>query len=433
MDERPLVIVSADCHIGPRLVEDLRDYCPSALLDAFDDYVASDQRSRGTYMVRDDVPQDDEADEREAADAGLSPWRNRWTAGHHDPTARRRDLDFEGVAAEVMFHGSQNDQPIPFQTSMLGPPADPLLSAAGIRIYNRWLADMCTARPRRHVGLAHVPAWDVEAAVAELRWARDAGLTAVNFPAPRPWLLPYNDQRWEPFWATAAELRMPLSTHSGAGDPNVFTGPELVPLMQVESGGWLCRRAAHLLIFAGVFERHPDLTLVLTEQPGSWWSSLCNELDSVHMVNIRHNRAFRNQVPKPPSEYLHRNVYVGASFLSRSEALAAIEGGYADRIMWGSDYPHMESTFQYSGSDDPAGQISYGKLAIRFTFAGLDETHVRGMLGETAATVYELDIAELREIARAIDAPTFEEVSEPLDAVPAGASVLAFRTFGPWA
>jgi hypothetical protein len=151
------------------------------------------------------------------------------------------------------------------------------------------------------------------------------------------------------------------------------------------------------------------------------------------MVNIRHNRAFRNQVPKPPSEYLHRNVYVGASFLSRSEALAAIEGGYADRIMWGSDYPHMESTFQYSGSDDPAGQISYGKLAIRFTFAGLDETHVRGMLGETAATVYELDIAELREIARAIDAPTFEEVSEPLDAVPAGASVLAFRTFGPWA
>ena len=49
--------------------------------------------------------------------------------------------------------------------------------------------------------------WDVDAAVDELRWAADAGLRGVNFPAPRPWLRPYNDRAWEPFWAAAEELR----------------------------------------------------------------------------------------------------------------------------------------------------------------------------------------------------------------------------------
>lgn len=205
-EPEPLVIVSADCHIGPRLVEDLRPYCPADLLARFDAYVADDGRSSGRYL---DHQGDDEGP--------LAPWRNRWADGHHDPGARRCDLDAEGVAAEVIFHGSQNDQPIPFQTSMLDAPDDPDLAAAGIHLYNRWLADVCAQAPHRHVGLAHLPLWDVDAAVAELRWASEAGLGGVNFPAPRPWLRPYADRHWEPLWSTAEELELPLTTHSGAG------------------------------------------------------------------------------------------------------------------------------------------------------------------------------------------------------------------------
>src|SRR5690348_11133980 len=75
----PLVIVSADAHIGPRLVEDLRPLCPPALLSAFDAYVDDTDRSKGRY-VEHDASSDDE----------LSPWRNQWADGHHDPQARRR-------------------------------------------------------------------------------------------------------------------------------------------------------------------------------------------------------------------------------------------------------------------------------------------------------------------------------------------------------
>jgi hypothetical protein len=36
----PVVIVSNDTHIGPRLVEDLRDYRPAAYLEEFDRFAA---------------------------------------------------------------------------------------------------------------------------------------------------------------------------------------------------------------------------------------------------------------------------------------------------------------------------------------------------------------------------------------------------------
>jgi predicted TIM-barrel fold metal-dependent hydrolase len=206
----------------------------------------------------------------------------------------------------------------------------------------------------------------------------------------------------------------------------MFAGAELVALMSIESGGWFSRRAAHLLIFAGVFERHPDLKLVLTEQPGEWWPYLRTELDTAHLAATRGNGALKAQVPRPPSEYLHRNVFVGASFLSRREAEGAVRDGYADRLLWGADYPHMEGTFQ-------VGEASLTRASMRFTFAGLDEPTVRSILGATAIDVYRLDAAALTGVARAIDAPTFAELSEPLDVMPEGASAFAFRTAGPWA
>lgn len=415
MSAEPLVIVSADCHIGPRLVEDLRPYCPFELRREFDAYVRDGGRSSGRYI------------EQSGADDGEdAPWRNRHVAGHHDPVARRADLDAEGVAAEVMFHGSQNDQPIPFQTSMLGPPSDPDLAVVGIHMYNQWLADVCAQDPDRHVGLAHLPLWDIGASIAELRWAAASGLKGINFPAPRPWLRPYNDPEWEPFWTAAEELALPLATHSGAGDGHFFNGPEYTALMTIESGGWFSRRAAHQMIFSGVFERHPALCLVLTEQPGQWWSYMELELDSVYVAHVSGSEGLRRQVPKAPSEYLHHNVFVGASFLSRDEARSAVEGGYADRLMWGSDYPHMEGTFQ-------AGAVSYGRLALRFTFAGLAEEAVVRMVGGTALSVYGLDGERLAAEAARIRAPSFGDISVPLEEVPPGASPFAFRTLGPWA
>jgi len=415
-----LIVVSNDTHIGPRLVEDLRPYCPSQYLDEFDRFAATteNERNAATTMLE---------------GSGYLSHPNFRTAGHHDSAARLADYDHDGVAAGVLFHGSMNLEPIPFVASPLGKPkevTDRELLDVGQRIYNRWLADFVSQAPNRHIGLAYLPLWDLDDAIAELQWARNAGLRGVNLPAMRDGELPeYNRRVWEPFWSACAELRMPLVTHVGGGTNARYSGLEAIALMQLESAGFLSQRAVWWMIFAGVFERHPDLKLVITETPGNWYPPKATELDALHAFYDTKrdeplNKALLEQVPRRPSEYMRNNVYFGASFASPFEVHEALAHSVASQLLWGSDYPHLEGTFVYrDGRDLP----SITRLALRNTFCEVPAIETRRMIGETAIDVYDLDRDALQQIARGIVAPTLDEIATPIDSVPEGASVTAFR------
>jgi predicted TIM-barrel fold metal-dependent hydrolase len=298
-------------------------------------------------------------------------------------------------------------------------------------MYNRWLADFVSQAPHRHIGLAYLPMWDVDAAVAEVRWARDAGLRGVNFPAMRDGELPeYNRRSWEPLWAVCEELGMPLVTHVGGGTSARYTGLEAVALMQFESAGFLSQRAVWWMILAGVFERHPGLKLVITETPGSWLPPKATELDALHAFYAsKHdeplNRALLDQVPRPPSEYMARNVFVGASFASPYEVEQAILHGFDSQMLWGSDYPHLEGTFVFAEDRDAP---SVTRLSLRNTFSGVAPEKALRMVGGNAIDVYGLDRNAMQVIASQIGAPTLDELATPIDAVPAGASPTAFRS-----
>jgi predicted TIM-barrel fold metal-dependent hydrolase len=343
-------------------------------------------------------------------------------------------MDRDGIAAEVIFHGSQNGEPMPFLPQLLGNNAsfdiDPVLAPVGERIYNRWLADFCSVQPERHVGLAHVPMWDIDAAVREVEWAAEAGLRGVNFPAPRHGVyLEYNDRAWEPFWSACQACGMTLATHVGVASPGRASGPEALALTSIEDGGYFARRAIWWMVFGGVFERHRDLHLVITESPGEWWTHTMVELDSTWLSQAEWNAALREQVPRRPSEYCASNVFVGASFLAPFEAARAVEEGYVSQLLWGSDYPHIEGTWQYA-ADDRAEPIT--RIAQRNTFCGIPAGATREILGENAVRVYGLDAAKLRDVAARIAAPTLADLAVPVESVPVGASPTAFRTFGAW-
>ncbi len=416
-DGAPVVIVSSDTHVGPLLVEQLRPYCPSAYLDAFDRFVEQHRAYRPPF--------------KSIANPGLL--RNHRTEGHYDLRARTRDMDYDGVAAEIIFHGSQNNEPIPFRSQgSFGAQHGQDLELAGVgnHIYNRWLADFVAGDPDRHIGLAHLPMWDIPAAVKELEWASGAGLRAMNFPAMQAGIVEYNDRAWEPLWSACEALDMPLTTHSASSGPlSRYSGPEADMIIPIESGGWYARRSMHWMALSGVFERHPRLKLVLTEQPGDWWPSALAEMDSIYAMQARLHPEIRQRVPRRPSEYCSTNVFVGASFLAHHEAVAAWRDGYADRLMWGSDYPHVEGTFQYpaSWSDE-----SMTRQSLRFTFGGLPAGAVRAMAGQNAAAAYGLDYPELARLASSIGAPTYEDLARPLERVPEDGGLLAFRREGTW-
>ena len=67
-----MVVVSVDSHVGPRLREELRAYCPAAHLDAFDGFTAE------AATVQEGV--------RSFAEF-LANHPNMKTAGHHDSAA----------------------------------------------------------------------------------------------------------------------------------------------------------------------------------------------------------------------------------------------------------------------------------------------------------------------------------------------------------
>ena len=84
-----------------------------------------------------------------------------------------------------------------------------------------------------------------------------------------------------------------------------------------------------------------------------------------------------------------------------------------DRMMWGSDYPHNESTFPYN------------RLHLRRSFNKWDEADLRKIFAETASKVYRIDLGALAPLAQRIG-PSVAEVATVLDEIPKDAFSPAF-------
>jgi predicted TIM-barrel fold metal-dependent hydrolase len=410
VNDNRLLVISSDCHAGPERMNDYRPYLDPGFRGDFDDYCAQVDAFDGQF-------------------GGLTGGGATSTGeeGLWDIDVRTRCLDEDGVAAEVIFaQGS-----VPFAVypavgghhSAIGGDATPAQIAAGCRAYNRWLADFCSSDPRRHLGIARVPLPDVDAAVAEVEHAAQLGLRGgVHLPPilSKETMPFFNDPVYEPFWAACAANRMTLNMHGGA-NLSYGAGPENIALVFAEVD-WLSHRGLSHLIFAGVFERHPDLHLALTEQRTHWLHPLLDEFDSIHAYNERFGRPI---LAKKPSEYFRENCFVGASFLSRPECEARGEVGN-HCFMWGSDYPHNEGTWPFTNA------------ALRYTFGcDVPTAEMKAMLSGNAARCYYLDKAELQRIADRIG-PTEAQLRVPIDVLPGEAPgdapnrCWAFRRHGAW-
>jgi len=99
--------------------------------------------------------------------------------------------------------------------------------SAIFRAYNDWLAEFCRTDPARLKGIATINLDDVEDGIKELELAARLGLSGAMITEYPLEHRRYDGSEYEPFWAAAAALDLPLSLHTatrrqgrirGAGD-----------------------------------------------------------------------------------------------------------------------------------------------------------------------------------------------------------------------
>ena len=405
MTER-LMMVSADGHAGAPL-EHYRPYVDADLADEYEAFLVAREAWRRERNRSMGLPEDGElvhalfgkemVDMWEAQDAV----RTGGSTGVWDSERRNRELESEGIVAEVLFPDFQNSNEPPWGAAFPFPDTNPGLRLAGARIFNRWLADFCNALPGRRAGVAVVQPHDVDTAVAEVRWVRANGLSSVMLPTGDTELASYHDTRYDPIWAACIDEGLPVTFHSG-GNPWLGYGLEAMWVTKQEFMWW-ARRPLYQLILGGVFERFPDLKVAFTELGIDWIPSQLERLDEAYGSPFE--RGITDVLHQSPSGYWHTNCYAGASFMSRAEC--EIRGRLGvDRIMWGADYPHIEGTWPRS------------LPALREAVNGCTEADVRLMAGETAAEVYGFDLDLLAPIVERIG-PDIADVVTPRTPPPA--------------
>lgn len=249
-----------------------------------------------------------------------------------DPTARLQEQDVDGVSAEVLYNT---------WCMMLFHLDDVPLRQACFRAYNDYAAEYCAVAPERLLGIGAVDVTDPESAAAELERIVARGLRGASITCAPPSERPFSDPSYDVFWATAQDLGLPVSLHTGTGrrgfDPGRFTAyivhPFEIQLSLAE------------IILGGVFDRFPDLAIVSAEADISWLPHLMYRMDHNYE---KFDRMRLTPLKQRPSDYV-RNCEILATFQFEDMNVpwtAAIAG--AERLAWATDYPHLETRWPNS-------------------------------------------------------------------------------------
>ncbi len=391
----PYVVISADTHAGLPSGE-YRRYLDPAHHAAFDDYLAERHAHRDEMLKM-----------NYEYIMGWETDNAQGLRGAFDPEQRDKELDADGVSAEVIFPDADAI------TGMAGPPfgaglcageiTDPKLAFAGAHAHNRFLVELCAHHPERRGGIGLVPiTHDVKRAVEEIEWlAGHPGIRGVMIPTMWRDHPPYNHPQYDPVWAACQAAHLPVHTHSGEAPQEEYNGN--IGIYLAEAAWWPARPMWHLL-FSGVFERFPGLKYVVTESAAYWAADMMWKWDQYmgggHTTK-KLAALLEGKISRLPSDYFGTNLFIGASTMSREELRRRYVIG-CDVMMWGTDYPHPEGTWPHTVE------------RLRTDFGSLPVDDTADLLGLTAAACYEFDLAALRPIADRVG-PTPEALGQDPD------------------
>lgn len=246
--------------------------------------------------------------------------------------ARRADIAQEEIDVQVIY-------PTLFLAGPLS--ADPLLSQALCRSYNRWIAKTCVEDLEHFRWMAVINLEDVPSALEALREAREqpgmVGVMLLGTVGDRM----LDAREFEPFWATAAEMDLPVAVHVGWPCPSLNHLYDNLFNSQVSPFVMTVFMALVNIVSSGLLDRYPTLRVVFLEAGSEWMPYWLRRMqhyyeiaERVPQINYRAGAA--------PWTYLTRgNLYVscevGEAMLP--QVLAQLGDDY---VIYASDIPHAD-------------------------------------------------------------------------------------------
>lgn len=279
--------------------------------------------------------------------------------GFYDVNARLRDMDAEGIQGSIVYQGRLNS---------LIRMKDKELWYRCVDVANEWSAEWKEAAPDRLFPVALLPTFLFPDRSRDyLQKIKQLGHKAIAIPV-NPRGVRYNSRELDPMWAAIEESGYPVSfhigtylTYTGRGALGANLNANLMPFTGLFG----------LLVFSGLFDRHPGLKVVFTEGGASWVPGTIENADKVYRD---YGLMLRPQLAHEPSWYWHNHCYT--TFMEDDVALENIGRIGADRVMWSTDYPHQEGV---QGSSD---------LLLKRIHDKVGEDAARKIVGQNAAEVW---------------------------------------------
>jgi predicted TIM-barrel fold metal-dependent hydrolase len=348
-------VISADCHITEpphvfdRVPAHLRDRTPKMMrgADGGDGWSFDGSPPKRTLGV------EAMAGAAGAKVSGLT--FEEILPGNYDGAAHVGDMDTDGIDVSVVY---------PANAIFTYIEPDRELALACMRSYNDWLLeDFQAAAPNRLIGLPLLPVDDgAEVAVAELRRVVANGARGGFIPG-NP-VRPYHDEYYDPLYAAAVDLGVPLTFHrTFGGKPSESDWDELVN-QQVTVSGTVYRffsaaKPFTYMTYGGVFERFPQLKIVGAEVNCSWLPFWAQTMDQC-FDNPFYRATGGVRIDTRPSECLGRNLFV--TVLDDDIGFRMISTGFAPELadcsMFSTDYPH--SVCLWPNSQDHLARLTVG-------------------------------------------------------------------------
>jgi predicted TIM-barrel fold metal-dependent hydrolase len=277
---------------------------------------------------------------RPRSEYGMEPTRfDQLRKGTYDPKARVEDMDANGLLASLNFPTMPAFAGKVFVEAAKTAPDEALLA---LRAWNDWhVQEWCASAPGRFIPMCLVPAWDMDATLAELKRMAALGVHAISF-SDNPALLglpSIHSDYWEPFWAACCEYGMVINCHIGTGaaaphaslDSPIDAWITTMPMsIATSAADWT---------FARFWKRYPKLRMALSEGGIGWIPYFLERAD--YTFEHHHEWTFTDFGGEKPSDLFKRHIM--CCFIDDKFGLQNLSFMNEDMVAYECDYPHSDT------------------------------------------------------------------------------------------